>query len=38
MVGKMGGFDGGQVDITSGKFVFSANEVYLIKNGKITIP
>ena len=31
-------FDGGQVDITSGKFVFSANEVYLIKNGKITTP
>ena len=31
-------FDGGQVDITSGKFVFSANEAYLIKNGKITIP
>ncbi len=31
-------FDGGQVDITSGKFVFSANEAYLIKNGKITHP
>jgi TldD protein len=31
-------FDGGQVDITSGKFVFSANEAYLIKAGKITIP
>ncbi len=31
-------FDGGQVDITSGKFVFSANEAYLIKNGKITVP
>jgi TldD protein len=31
-------FDGGQVDITSGKFVFSANEAYLIKNGKITTP
>jgi len=31
-------FDGGQVDITSGKFVFSANEAYLIKNGKITSP
>jgi len=31
-------FDGGQVDITSGKFVFSANEAYLIKNGKITKP
>ncbi len=31
-------FDGGQVDITSGKFVFSANEAYLIKNGKISHP
>jgi TldD protein len=31
-------FDGGQVDITSGKFVFSANEAYLIKDGKITTP
>jgi len=31
-------FDGGQVDITSGKFVFSANEAYLIKNGKILKP
>ena len=31
-------FDGGQVDITSGKFVFSANEAYLVKNGKITTP
>lgn len=31
-------FDGGQVDITSGKFVFSANEAYLIKNGKISTP
>lgn len=31
-------FDGGQVDITSGKFVFSANEAYLIKNGKISKP
>lgn len=31
-------FDGGQVDITSGKFVFSANEAYLIKNGKIMHP
>lgn len=31
-------FDGGQVDITSGKFVFSANEAYLIKDGKITKP
>jgi TldD protein len=31
-------FDGGQVDITSGSFVFSANEAYLIKNGKIAHP
>jgi TldD protein len=31
-------FDGGQVDITSGRFVFSANEAYLIKDGKITTP
>jgi len=31
-------FAGGQVDITSGKFVFSANEAYLIENGKITRP
>ena len=31
-------FDGGQVDITSGKFVFSANEAYMIKNGKIASP
>ena len=31
-------FSGGQVDITSGKFVFSANEAYLIENGKITAP
>jgi len=31
-------FGGGQVDITSGKFVFSASEAYLIKNGKITYP
>ena len=31
-------FGGGQVDITSGKFVFSANEAYLIENGKITRP
>ena len=31
-------FGGGQVDITSGKFVFSANEAYLIKNGKIDRP
>ncbi|TDJ43898.1 MAG: metalloprotease TldD, partial [Gammaproteobacteria bacterium] len=28
-------FGGGQVDITSGKFVFSTNESYLIENGKI---
>ena len=32
------GFNGGQVDITSGKFVFSASEAYLIKNGKIAYP
>ncbi|MEY8240349.1 MAG: metalloprotease TldD [Cycloclasticus sp.] len=31
-------FAGGQVDITSGKFVFSASEAYLIKDGKITKP
>lgn len=31
-------FSGGQVDITSGKFVFSANEAYLIENGKVTKP
>jgi len=31
-------FGGGQVDITSGKFVFSANEAYLIENGKKTRP
>jgi len=31
-------FGGGQVDITSGKFVFSANEAYLIEDGKITAP
>jgi TldD protein len=29
---------GGQVDITSGKFVFSASEAYLIENGRITSP
>lgn len=29
---------GGQVDITSGKFVFSASEAYLIENGKLTSP
>ena len=31
-------FGGGQVDITSGKFVFSATEAYLIEDGKITQP
>lgn len=31
-------FGGGQVDITSGKFVFSAAEAYMIENGKITYP
>lgn len=31
-------FAGGQVDITSGKFVFSASEAYLIENGRITTP
>ncbi len=31
-------FAGGQVDITSGKFVFSASEAYLIEGGKITRP
>jgi len=31
-------FGGGQVDITSGKFVFSANEAYLIENGKLGAP
>ncbi len=31
-------FSGGQVDITSGQFVFSASEAYLIENGKITSP
>ncbi|RLA06536.1 MAG: metalloprotease TldD [Gammaproteobacteria bacterium] len=31
-------FGGGQVDITSGKFVFSASEAYLIKQGKIDCP
>ena len=31
-------FGGGQVDITSGKFVFSANEAYEIENGKIGRP
>ncbi len=28
-------FGGGQVDITSGKFVFSASEAYLIEDGKV---
>ena len=31
-------FGGGQVDITSGKFVFAASEAYLIEDGKITAP
>ncbi|WP_262016808.1 metalloprotease TldD [Serratia liquefaciens] len=31
-------FGGGQVDITSGKFVFSTTEAYLIENGRITKP
>ena len=31
-------FGGGQVDITSGKFVFSTSEVYMIENGKISYP
>jgi TldD protein len=31
-------FGGGQVDITSGKFVFSASEAYLIENGRVTAP
>ena len=31
-------FGGGQVDITNGKFVFSASEAYLIEDGKITSP
>ncbi|WP_368639302.1 metalloprotease TldD [Castellaniella ginsengisoli] len=31
-------FGGGQVDITSGKFVFSASEAYLIENGRVTHP
>ena len=31
-------FGGGQVDITSGKFVFSASEAYLIEDGKIGAP
>lgn len=31
-------FAGGQVDITSGKFVFSTSEAYLIENGRVTTP
>ena len=31
-------FGGGQVDITNGKFVFSASEAFMIENGKITYP
>lgn len=31
-------FGGGQVDITSGKFVFSTSEAYMIENGKVTQP
>ena len=31
-------FGGGSVDITSGKFVFSATEAYLIENGRVTRP
>jgi TldD protein len=31
-------FGGGQVDITSGKFVFSASEAYVIEDGKLTHP
>jgi TldD protein len=31
-------FGGGQVDITSGKFVFSGSEAYLIEDGKVTAP
>jgi TldD protein len=31
-------FGGGQVDITSGKFTFSASEAYLIEDGKVTRP
>ena len=32
------GFGGGQVDITSGKFVFSCTEAYRVKNGKVGVP
>jgi TldD protein len=31
-------FGGGQVDITSGKFVFSASEAFWVENGKILYP
>jgi TldD protein len=31
-------FGGGQVDITNGKFVFSASEAYLVEDGKVTAP
>ncbi|MGH7840324.1 MAG: metallopeptidase TldD-related protein, partial [Candidatus Binataceae bacterium] len=31
-------FGGGQVDITNGKFVFSASEAYLIEDGEVTRP
>jgi len=31
-------FGGGQVDITNGKFVFSASEAYLIEDGQVTTP
>ncbi len=31
-------FGGGQVDITSGKFVFSCTEAYLVEDGKVTAP
>ena len=31
-------FGGGQVDITSGKFVFSASQAYWVENGKIQYP
>jgi TldD protein len=31
-------FGGGQVDITSGRFVFSASEAYLIEDGKVSTP
>jgi len=31
-------FGGGQVDITNGKFVFSASEAYMIEDGEVTYP